>query len=57
MDRCLLAAVWFPGGSTSAGMHEATMTFTASTAGSYRYVCPVPRHAQEGMTGAFVVTG
>ncbi len=51
------AAVWFLGHPTSAGMHEATMTFTASTAGSYRYVCPVPGHAQEGMTGAFVVTG
>jgi rusticyanin len=50
------AAVWFLGGSTSAGMHEATMTFTASVSGDYRYVCPVPGHAQEGMVGAFVVT-
>ncbi|HET9077245.1 MAG TPA: sulfocyanin-like copper-binding protein [Acidimicrobiales bacterium] len=49
------AAVWFLGGSTSAGMHEATVDFTASTPGSYRYLCPVPGHAREGMAGTLTV--
>lgn len=51
------AALWFLGESTSAGMHEGTLTFTADTAGSYQYLCPVPGHAQQGMVGAFVVSG
>ena len=50
------SAVWFLGNPTTAGMHAATLTFTATTAGSYRYLCPVPGHAQEGMTGAFTVS-
>jgi uncharacterized cupredoxin-like copper-binding protein len=37
-------------------MHAATLGFTATTAGSYRYLCPVPGHAQKGMTGTFTVT-
>jgi rusticyanin len=49
------AAVWFLGNPTSAGMHAATLSFTASTPGTYRYLCPVPGHAQEGMTGTFTV--
>jgi rusticyanin len=49
------AAVWFLGNPTSAGMHEGSMTFTASTPGTYQYVCPVPGHAQKGMIGSFVV--
>jgi len=49
------AAVRFLGNPTSAGMHEATMTFTASTAGTYTYLCPVPGHAREGMAGSFEV--
>ncbi len=49
------ASVWFLGDSTSAGMHEATITFTASTAGTYQYLCPMPGHAQERMVGTFVV--
>ena len=49
------SAVWFLGNPTTAGMHTATLTFTASTPGTYHYVCPVPGHAQEGMTGTFTV--
>jgi rusticyanin len=51
------SAVWFLGNPTSAGMHAATLSFTASRPGTYRYLCPVPGHAQEGMTGTFTVTG
>src|SRR5580693_8476824 len=50
------SAVWFLGNPTSAGMHAATLSFTASTPGTYRYLCPVPGHAQEGMTGTFTVS-
>lgn len=49
------AAVWFLGDATPAGMHVADITFTASAPGSYRYLCPVPGHAQEGMIGTFTV--
>ena len=41
--------------ATSAGMHAGTLTFTASTAGTYHYLCPVPGHAQKGMVGTFQV--
>src|SRR5580658_6312787 len=51
------SAVWFLGDPTSAGMHAATLSFTASTPGTYRYLCPVPGHAQEGMTGTFIASG
>jgi rusticyanin len=51
------SAVWFLGNPTSAGMHAATLSFTASTPGTYRYLCPVPGHAQEGMAGTFTVSG
>jgi plastocyanin len=50
------AAIWFLGDPTSAGMHAATLSFTATTPGTYRYLCPVPGHAQEGMTGTFTVS-
>jgi rusticyanin len=50
------SAAWFLGNPTSAGMHAATLTFTASTPGTYRYLCPVPGHAQKGMTGTFIVS-
>ena len=50
------SAVWFLGNPTSAGMHAATLSFTASAPGTYRYLCPVPGHAQDGMTGTFIVT-
>lgn len=34
---------------------SATFTFTASTAGTYWYVCGIPGHAAMGMYGKFVV--
>lgn len=34
-------ALWFLHNPTSAGMHEGTVAFTASTAGTYQYLCPV----------------
>jgi rusticyanin len=49
------SALWFLGDPTGAGMHAGTIDFTASTAGSYQYLCAVPGHAQEGMVGDFVV--
>jgi rusticyanin len=50
------AALWFLGNPTSAGMHAGTLTFTASLPGTYRYLCPVPGHAQKGMSGTFTVS-
>jgi rusticyanin len=50
------SALWFLGNPTAAGMHTATLNFTASTPGTYHYLCPVPGHAQEGMTGTFTVS-
>jgi rusticyanin len=49
------AALWILGNPTSAGMHTATITFTASAAGTYQYICAVPGHAQKGMIGTFIV--
>jgi rusticyanin len=49
------SALWFLGKPTAAGMHAGTITFTAPTPGSYQYLCPVPGHAQKGMTGTFTV--
>jgi rusticyanin len=49
------SALWFLGNPTSAGMHTGTFTFTATTPGSYQYLCPVPGHAQKGMAGSFIV--
>ena len=50
------SAAWFLGNPTSAGMHAATLSFTAGVPGTYRYLCPVPGHAQKGMTGTFTVS-
>jgi rusticyanin len=50
------SALWFLGNPTSAGMHTGTFTFTAATPGTYHYLCPVPGHAQKGMTGLFTVS-
>jgi len=50
------SALWFLGNPTSAGMHQATLSFTATTPGHYAYLCPVPGHAQKGMTGSFTVS-
>ena len=38
-------------------MHAGTLAFTASSPGTYHYLCPVPGHAQNGMTGLFTVSG
>lgn len=51
------SALWFLGNLTAAGMHTGTLAFTASTPGIYHYLCPVPGHAKEGMTGLFTITG
>ena len=50
------SALWFLGDPTTAGMHTGTLTFTATTPGTYHYLCPVPGHAQKGMTGTFTVS-
>jgi hypothetical protein len=50
------SAVWFLGNPTSAGMHAATLSFTATAPGTYEYLSPVPGHALEGMTGTFTVS-
>jgi rusticyanin len=49
------SALWFLGNPTPAGMHAGTISFTAATPGNYHYICPVPGHAQKGMTGTFTV--
>lgn len=49
------SALWFLGDPTPAGMHEGTLSFTATSPGTYHYLCPVPGHAQEGMTGTFTI--
>jgi rusticyanin len=49
------AALWFLGNPTSAGLHEDTLTFTATAPGTYHYLCPVPGHAQKGMSGIITV--
>lgn len=49
------SALWFLGNPTTAGMHEGALAFTATTSGTYHYLCPVPGHAQKGMTGTFTV--
>jgi rusticyanin len=43
------------GDPTAAGDGASTISFTASSAGSYDYVCPMPGHAQMGMHGSFTV--
>jgi rusticyanin len=50
------SALWFLGDPTSAGMHAGTISFIAASAGTYHYLCPVPGHAQKGMTGTFTVS-
>jgi hypothetical protein len=42
------SAVWFLGNPTSAGMHAATLSFTATTPGTYRYLSRSPgTHSKE----------
>jgi uncharacterized cupredoxin-like copper-binding protein len=43
-----------PGGTPATHVTR-TLTFTATTPGSYTYLRPVPGH-QKGMTGSLVVT-
>jgi rusticyanin len=50
------SALWFLGDPTAAGLHAGTIGFTAASPGNYHYVCPVPGHAQKGMTGTFTVS-
>jgi plastocyanin len=50
------SAVWFLGNLTTTGMHAATLAFTASTPGTYPYLCAVPGHVQKGMTATFFVS-
>ena len=50
------SALWFLPNPTAAGMHTGTLAFTASSPGTYHYLCPVPGHAQKGMTGTFIVS-
>lgn len=49
------AAAGVIGDPTAAGDGANTVTFQASTAGTYYYICPMPGHAQMGMHGQFVV--
>ncbi|MHB8620113.1 MAG: cupredoxin domain-containing protein [Chloroflexota bacterium] len=53
--------VAFPGafampvaGATGQSWSGRTIQFTASTAGTYYYLCPVPGHAQKGMYGRLI---
>ena len=43
------------GNPVSAGDGANTIRFTATSAGDYQYICPMPGHAQMGMHGAFIV--
>jgi rusticyanin len=44
------------GDPTPAGHGVRNLAFVASTPGTYRYLCPMPGHAEMGMTGLFIVT-
>jgi rusticyanin len=50
------SALWFLGSPTAAGMHAGTLTFTAASPGTYFYLCPIPGHAEKGMTGHLIVS-
>ena len=49
------SAVWALGEADSSGAPTATTSFTAGARGAYTYLCPVPTHAQQGMSGTFTV--
>jgi len=56
------AQVAFPGafampvrGATAQQWFGRTVQFTAASAGTYYYLCPVPGHAKQGMVGKLVV--
>ncbi len=50
------SALRLHGDATSSGMHLGQLGFRANMPGSYRYFCPIPRHAQDGMMDSFTVT-
>ena len=43
------------GDPPATGQGARAIEFTATTSGSYQYLCPMPGHAQMGMHGSFVV--
>ena len=43
------------GSASASGWPAETLSFTASTSGTYTYICPVVGHAQKGMHGQLVV--
>lgn len=49
------AAAAVIGDPTPAGHGARIISFTATTAGNYQYICPMPGHAQMGMHGTFVI--
>ena len=49
------SALWFLGDPTAAGAHLGTVSFRASTPGTYQYLDPVPGNAKRGMNGTLVV--
>ena len=55
-DRVPRFGAVVPRQSHRRGHARRTLSFTAAVAGAYRYLCPVPGHAQEGMAGAFIVS-
>ena len=50
------SVLWFLGNPAAAGMHAGTLTFTATRPGAYHYLCPVPGHADTGLTGTVTVS-
>lgn len=51
-----LVAVASPAGGQDETFRIAGLTFTATAPGTYHYLCPVPGHARNGMTGTFTVS-
>ena len=51
------SALWLAGDATWSGMHLGHLGFMSNAPGSYKYFCPIPYHAQDGMMGSFVITG
>ncbi|MBS2966325.1 hypothetical protein KGA66_24985 [Actinocrinis puniceicyclus] len=49
------AAIWALGEADGSGAPTATTSFTATTSGSYTYLCPIPGHPQQGMHATFTV--
>jgi plastocyanin len=49
------SAIWALGEADGSGAPTATASFTAGAPGTYTYLCPVPSHAQQGMSGTFTV--